>query len=218
MRRRTAVAVAMAALAVAAPASAHQGNPNFLSQVDAIEPGGDGISVEILNRDDALLLHNTSGEDIVILGYEDEPYARIDGDGTVAVNENSEAYYLNEDRFAKVDVPKGLDAETPPKWKEVSQSGRFEWHDHRAHWMGEGRPPQVTNPDERTKVFDWEVPMTVGGAPGAITGTLTWTPTPGDGVPTAAIFALAAVLILAFLAVFIIRRRRADGGPRGEAW
>ena len=59
MRRRTAVAVALAALAVAAPASAHQGNPNFLSQVGAIEPSGDGISVEILNRDDALLLHNT---------------------------------------------------------------------------------------------------------------------------------------------------------------
>ena len=132
------------------------------------------------------------------------------------MNENSEAYYLNEDRFAKVDVPQGLDAETPPQWKEVSRSGRFEWHDHRAHWMGQGRPPQVTDPDERTKVFDWEVPMTVGGQPGAITGTLTWTPTAGGGVPTAAIFALAAVLILAFLAVFIVRRRR--DAPAGEAW
>jgi len=60
--------------------------------------------------------------------------------------------------------------------------------------------------------------MTVGGQPGAITGTLTWTPTPGGGVPTAAIFALAAVLILALLAVFAIRRRRADGRPQGEAW
>ena len=169
MRRRTAFAVALAALAVAAPASAHQGNPDFLSEVGAIEPSRDGISVEILNRDDALLLHNTSGEDIVILGYEDEPYARLRADGTVEVNENSEAYYLDEDRFAKVDVPEGLDAETPPKWKAVSRSGRFEWHDHRAHWMGEGRPPQVTNPDERTKVFDWEVPTTVGGRPGAIT-------------------------------------------------
>ena len=69
--------------------------------------------------------------------------------------------------------------------------------------MGEGRPPQVTDPDVRTKVFDWAVPMRVGDRPGAITGTLTWTPTPGGGVPTAAIFALAAVLILAFLAVFV---------------
>jgi hypothetical protein len=216
MRRRTAVAVALAALAVAAPASAHQGNPSFLSEIGAIEPSGEGISVEILNRDDALLLHNTSGEEIVILGYEDEPYARLLADGTVEVNENSEAHYLNEDRFAEVDVPEGLDAGTPPKWKTISRSGRFEWHDHRAHWMGEGRPPQVTNPDERTKVFDWEVPTTVGGRPGAITGTLTWTPTPGGGIPTAAVFALAVVLILAFLAIFVIRRRR--GATTGEAW
>jgi hypothetical protein len=215
MRRRTAVAVALAALAVAAPASAHQGNPDFLSEVGAIEPSGEGISVEILNRDDALLLHNTSGEEIVILGYEDEPYARLLADGTVEVNENSEAHYLNEDRFAEVGVPEGLDAGTPPKWKTISRSGRFEWHDHRAHWMGEGRPPQVTNPDERTKVFDWEVPMTVGGRPGAIRGTLTWTPTPGGGIPTAAVFALAVVLILAFLAILVIRRR---GAPTGEAW
>jgi hypothetical protein len=82
--------------------------------------------------------------------------------------------------------------------------------------MGEGRPPQGTKPDERTKVFDWEVPTTVGGRPGAITGTLTWTPTPGGGIPTAAVFALAVVLILAFLAIFVIRRRR--GATTGEAW
>jgi hypothetical protein len=216
MRRHIAVAVALAALAAAAPASAHQGNPDFLSEVGAVEPTVDGISVEVLNRDDRLLLHNTTGEDVVILGYEDEPYARISADGTVEVNENSEAYYLNEDRFAKVDVPAGLDAETPPRWKEISRSGRFEWHDHRAHWMGEGRPPQVTDPDVRTKVFDWSVPMRVGDRPGAIRGTLTWTPSAGGGVPTAAIFALAAVLILAFLAVFAFRRRR--DAPAGEAW
>ena len=35
-------------------------------------------------------------------------------------------------------------------------------------------------------------------------------------MPTAAIFALAAVLILAFLAVLAIRRRR--DAPAGEVW
>jgi hypothetical protein len=216
MRRHIAVAVALAALAAAAPATAHQGSPDFLSEVGAVEPALDGISVEVLNRDDRLLLHNTTGEDVVVLGYEDEPYARIAADGTVEINENSEAYYLNEDRYAKVDVPPGLDADTPPEWKEISRSGRFEWHDHRAHWMGEGRPPQVEDPDVRTKVFDWSVPLRVGDRPGAITGTLTWTPTGGRGVPAAAIAALAAVLILAFLAVLVIRRHR--DAPAGEAW
>ena len=175
MRTLTAVAAVVALLLGAPVALAHQGNPNYRSLVTSVTPATKGVDVSVLNFDDRLLMHNTSGQDVTIYDYADppKPYAQLLKDGTVQVNTNSEAYYLNEDRFAKVDVPKGLDAETPPKWKEVSQSGRFEWHDHRAHWMGEGRPPQVTNPDERTKVFDWEVPMTVGGAPGAITGTLT---------------------------------------------
>ena len=96
------------------------------------------MTVEVLNRDDRLLLHNTSGKDVVILGYDDEPYARVLADGTVEVNTDSEAYYLNDDRFANVEVPAGVDGKGEPQWKEVAQTGRFEWHDHRAHWMGKG--------------------------------------------------------------------------------
>ena len=107
MRRAVALAFALAAL-LAAPALAHEGNPNYLSEVDAITPAADGVTVEVLNRDDRLLLHNTSGEDVVVLGYDDEPYARVLADGTVQVNTNSEAYYLNDDRFANATVPKGL--------------------------------------------------------------------------------------------------------------
>ena len=41
----------------------------------------------------------------------------------------------------------------------------------------------------RTKVFDWAVPIEVGGERGAIAGTLFWTPLPGGGPPLGAIFA-----------------------------
>ena len=94
----------------------------------------------MLNFDDRLLLHNTSGKDVMILDYQKKPYARVLADGTVEVNTNSEAYYLNEDRLGETAVPKDLPAE--PQWKQVSRSSRFEWHDHRAHWMGKGDPPQ----------------------------------------------------------------------------
>ena len=105
---RRPLAVALAALLAAAPAAtAHEGNPNFLSQVDAITPRSDGVTVEVLNRDDRLLLHNTSGQDVVIAGYEGEPYARVLADGTVEVNTDSPAHHLNEDRFADVEVPDG---------------------------------------------------------------------------------------------------------------
>ena len=169
MIRRALLAVA-ALLVLAPPALAHEGNPNFLSQVERITPRTDGITVDVLNRDDRLLLHNTSGEDVLILGYDDEPYARVLADGTVEVNTDSEAYYLNDDRFGDVEIPPGVDGKGAPQWKELSRTGRFEWHDHRFHWMAQGTPPQVKDESVRTKVLDWSVPIEVGGQRGAIAG------------------------------------------------
>lgn len=220
MRILACAAVVAVLLAGAPAAPAHQGSPNFLSQVDAITPRGDGVTVDVLNRDDRLLLQNTSGEDVLIRGYANEPYARIDADGTVLVNRNSEAYYINDERDGNVPVPEGVSSEEPPVWEEVSRAGRFEWHDHRMHWMAEGDPENVTDPDRRTKVFDWEVPIEVGGQAGAITGTLFWTPVASSGLPLPAIFAFAALLVALCVAVVVVRRRR--GAPAAiraeEAW
>ena len=106
---RTLIGAAAAALLLAgAPlALAHEGNPNMRSEVTAITPETDGVTVSVLNYDDRLELHNTSGEPVVVEGYEGEPYARVLGDGTVEVNTNSEAYYLNDDRYGEVKVPAG---------------------------------------------------------------------------------------------------------------
>ena len=58
----------------------------------------------------------------------------------------------------------------------VSDNGTYRWFDHRTHSMEKGIPPQVKDPSERTKIFDWNVPMEVGGAPVAAIGTLEWVP------------------------------------------
>ena len=109
-----AVLAACAAVALAAPAvaTAHEGNPNYLSQVRGLTPSLSGLSVEVLNRDDRLLLHNTSGRTVVVDGYSGEPYARVRADGTVRSTPTREAYYLNQDRFADAPIPKGVDPKT----------------------------------------------------------------------------------------------------------
>ena len=101
--------------------------------------------------------------------------------------------------------------------RDSSKSSRFEWHDHRAHWMGTSDPPNLTDKNVKTKIDDWTVPIEVGGAKGTIAGTLTWVPLDEGGLPLAAIFAFAALLIVLSLAVFLIRRRRAGdaGGDDG---
>ena len=166
--RTLACTVAAAALLLAAPvALAHQGNPNYRSVVKSVTPQTSGIDARIINFDDAVLVHNTSGKDVVILDYKEQPYVELKADGTVNVNTNSEAYYLNEDRQGETDVPKGLGTE--PKWEEVSKSGRYEWHDHRMHWMGAGDPPNLTDKGKETVIYDnWSSRSRSPGATGEI--------------------------------------------------
>jgi hypothetical protein len=221
--RILACAAGVAALLIGAPAAlAHQGNPHYRSVVDHVAPATPGVDLSVLNYDDRLALHNTSGKEVLVLDYKNKPYVRSLPDGTVQVNTNSEAYYLNDDRYAQVKVPAGLGA--TPAWKVVGRNGRYDWHDHRIHWMSQSNPPQVKDENARTKIDDWTVPVQIGGRKGAITGSLTWVPLPSDPLPVGAIFAFAALLILLLLAVFAVRRRRAaaaDGTPRdevAEAW
>jgi hypothetical protein len=219
MRIVTWVAAAAALLVGAPVALAHEGSPNFLSQINEVTPAAPGVDVEVLNRDDRLLLRNTGDETVLIEGYDGEPYARITPDGTVSVNTDSKAYYINEERDGKVGVPDGVDGKGTPQWKEVSKTGRFEWHDHRMHWMSESDPEAVTDKDVRTKVFDWKVPIVVDGRTGAIAGTLFWTPVLSSGPPLPLIIAFLVLVIPLAIAVFVVRRRRAAAAaPASEAW
>jgi hypothetical protein len=87
--------------------------------------------------------------------------------------------------------------------------------------MSQSKPPEISDENVRTKIDDWRVPIQVGAQKGAITGTLTWVPLPGGALPTGAIFAFAALLIVLLLTVFAVRRRRAGAAPRDEvveAW
>jgi hypothetical protein len=214
MLRALGVALAVSAV-LAAPAFAHKGNPNYESRVLSAPAG---VTVDVLNRDDRLELQNRGRTTVLIRGYEGEPYARIRPNGEVEVNTRSPATYLNEDRYAGVKVPASANADAPPAWKRLDGSGRFEWHDHRMHWMGKGRPDKVEDPGKKTKIFDWKVAVDTGGNPGLLRGDLYWIPKDDGGPPTGAIGAFVALLLAAAGLVLVVRRRRGGGGGASEAW
>jgi hypothetical protein len=223
--RRPLFAVALAAFAVAcaaSPALAHQGNNKYRSELDGITPAVPGLDVQVVNYDDSLQLQNETDQTVVVDGYQGEPYVRIDADGTVSLNTRSPAYFLNDDRYGNAPVPASADADAPPEWEVVDRTGQYVWHDHRIHYMSTATPSQVTDTGERTKIFDYKVPIEVGGRPAAITGTLYWVGEAG-GLPILPFVALG-VLSLIGLAMMVRRRRRSGDAslaapkPTSEAW
>jgi hypothetical protein len=163
----------------------------------------------VLDRDDRLELINESDSEIVVFGYDGEPYLRFAPEG-VYRNRLSPATYLNEDRYAAVELPAEADPEAPPDWELVSRTNRYDWHDHRIHWMSPIDPPQVrAAPDEPHPIFDWEVVGQVEGSPLTIAGSLDYAPV--DSPRPAWIFLAIplAAIALAAGAAMLIRKRRA---------
>lgn len=209
-------------LSAASPALGHGGNANFRSEVDSVRPNVPGVSVEVLDYDADMELVDRGGHEVIVYGYEGEPFARILPDGTVQENQRSPATYLNADRYAEAPVPGGTDPEAQPEWKTVGDSGTLRWHDHRMHYMAKNRPPQVTDESKRTKIFDYEIPLRIDGRKGAIEGTLFWVG-PADTAKTPFLIVGVLIVLAGGAAVLIARRRRGsqdrdDDRPGKEAW
>jgi hypothetical protein len=190
----------LAALAVAGPAAAHVGGEaagsNFDGRVLAVTPQVEGVSLRVLQFGDELELVNGTSAEVVVPGYDDEPYLRIGPDG-VWRNANSPATYINLDRYAEVRLPDHADARAQPDWVRVSTEPQYAWHDHRTHWMSESVLPPAVAADPRSahRVFEWTVPLIHDGSPVEVTGELTWRPPPSPWLvwPLYAGVALAAV-------------------------
>jgi hypothetical protein len=190
----------LATLAVAGPAAAHVGGGAAGSDYDArvlgMTPEVPGLTVRVLQFGDELELVNETGSEVVVPGYDDEPYLRIGPDG-VWRNANSPATYINLDRYAQVDLPENAERGAEPDWVRISTEPSYVWHDHRTHWMSaEVLPPAVAaDPSRGHTVFEWTVPLVHDGADVAVTGELTWSPPPSPWLvwPVYAALALLAV-------------------------
>ncbi len=204
----------------AQPATNESGSPindqgssyHYRTYITSITPKVPGLSVEVLEFADRLLLRNNTGKVVTVYGYSGEPYARVLPGGTAEQNIHSPAVYLNTNFYAEATVPASASATAVPKWEAVDKTGQFEWHDHRIHWMSPVTPPEVKDTSKRTKIFDWAVPIKVGTVPGVIKGELFWVPE-SSNASSGAIIALIVIVVAGFVLVFVVRRKRRLSPP-----
>jgi hypothetical protein len=192
----------VAVLALARPAAADPPKPtDYRSVIDRVDPATDAVDVEVVGGDSFLRVDVERGHEVVVEGYQGEPYLRIRADGEVDRNTRSPATYVNESRSGNVDPPADADAGAEPRWERVADGGSYAWHDHRIHWMAPGEPDVERGGVARR----WTVGLTVDGRQTSVDGRLLW-------VEPVSPWPWVALGLVAAAAVVVI------GGRRNGRW
>ncbi|MFP5317630.1 MAG: hypothetical protein ACLGI2_04975 [Acidimicrobiia bacterium] len=199
IRRAVAVAVLLT-VAWAEPAGAHSIGgieaTNYRTEITAISPSVPGLTVRLRDLGRRVEVRNRTGEDVIVLGYQDEPYLRV-GPSGVFENRRSPSLFQNQltadDEDALVRLPPEADPLAPPDWRRRGGGDTVSWPDHRVVWGGADPPAVRADPGRaQTVVSRWAVPLEKGPNRESVvvTGRITWIPGPA-AVPW---FAAAAVL------------------------
>jgi hypothetical protein len=203
-------------------------NTHYSSVLKRVQPVVGGVKWAVIDRNDEIELINHSRESVTVFGYsrssanvayDGGPYARILPDGAVQVNENSQAYYLNDSFFADyANLPASATASGYPlDWVTLAKTSEFLWHDHRIHFTSPLTPARVTDVHRRTLIFAWYVPIQVGSTRGYLYGKLYWNAEKSFSFPIGAIIAFIVVVMGGAALMIVVRRRRGPTPPR-EAW
>jgi hypothetical protein len=198
-------------LGPAQPAFAHGGNggasSDYRIEVTGFEGDPTGIEVRPVELGDRMELVRTTANEVQIVGYEGEPYIRLDADG-VFENYNSPAHYNNLDRFARTPTPATATPTADPNWVKLSDGNSVRWHDHRTHWMDPTPRQDVRdNPDVERVIFpDNRVDLVVDGKPVVAIVKVTWLPPPSRMVWLLITSLTACALLAALVLIPSLRR------------
>ena len=139
-----------------------------VSVIESVTPAlPDGVDVDIVGSDTFVRVRSV-GHDVMITGYQNEPYMHIKTTGDVFVNDGSQTTLINSNRYGNVDTSNFVESPTPI-WRKIGTNGTAMWHDHRVHWMSPKRPAPI---DTLGTVVEWKVPFSVDGVATTMTGTL----------------------------------------------
>lgn len=202
--RRALLAIALAGaflVVTATPAGAHGLGglkpTNYETVLQRVTPTVPGLTVTIVDLGTKVELTNDGTREVLVLGYDDEPYLRV-GPRGVFENTRSPATYLNRSTTITGKPPARADSSAAPEWRRVSSGTTTSWHDHRAHFMGGDDPPRVArDPGTRRVVDNFEIPMRVGTEAVVARGQIVYVPPPSPWPWVIGAVVLAALVVLA---------------------
>lgn len=198
LRFGAAIAAALAVLVVAVPArpaAAHGVGgiepTNYESRVVGVKPELPGVTIRLLELGETVELRNESAAEVVVLGYDEEPYLRVGPDG-VFRNERSPATFWNRERTLSDQPPPEFDATAEPVWERIGERPVARWHDHRAHWMGS----EARGRGGRERVVSvWTLELVQGNRTSVVTGEIRWVPGPAPTPWLLGALALAVAVV-----------------------
>ncbi|MEX2324390.1 MAG: hypothetical protein WD576_01445 [Nitriliruptoraceae bacterium] len=224
------IAVVLVNGLAATPAHAHTrtAETTNLASVVTNAPELEGVTFTVYTGGFLIGLTNATDRDIIVAGYDGEPYLRIGPDGAFE-NRHSAATYLNRERYGDVAVPPRVDPASDPDWIRVSAQPSWVWHDHRTHWMSP-QPPRFVEASVVTRLLmrarlvgpigsggeqqgafqEWQIPFEHDQHAYVISGELRWI----DAPPVWPWYLLAAAFVAMMLGVNRAVSRHEMIGPQ----
>ena len=190
-----------------------------------------GVKIQVVSASTvpAIFVENLSPDPVVILGKDNEPFARI-GPKITEVNVRSPTWVEVQQALGK-DPSDEADSTAEPKWQQISDTPRWSWLELRAAAPKTDPPKQIVERDHATTVKNWSIPYLIGDRKGSVDGITQFVPIaqlrkqaagrPGSGGGSHLLLyagiagAIAVLVAIGWLVTSILRSRKA---AKGEPW
>jgi hypothetical protein len=188
----------------ASPAAAH-GTGTNQTAVTSIRPRVHGLHVTVTKDGSWVNVTNTGSAPVFVLGYEGEPYLRVDATGSWR-NSRSSTAMLAEPGTSRSPTETTA-ANQAPHWVRLSTLPTLRFHDLRVPTTSTKR--RLGSSSVARVITTWSLPLRVGQQDVTVRGTLSWRPTPA---PKGWIIVLC-ILSLAFFALLGMSMRHERNQP-----
>ena len=191
------IAVAAAVMFAASPAAAHEGAIGEGGPIVVRVDAGFGDYGDGRWGNGEFELHVEPGVEVIALGFESEPMAKVDADGNMFGNLNSVTWKMNQSPTMDMDMGMDIDMAAPataplpmdmnagmdmgmaegasdePVWEWQRGGGSLQMHDHRIHFMAASIAPEIADGGDISK---FAMPFLVDGEEFVVRGALVFTP------------------------------------------